>query len=72
MDSFHGLVVDRGRDAMPVLEVLPLRLPREIAEQAKAQAAAEEASRPATNGVVPGTGPDGESDTRASRPRNVR
>jgi len=57
---------------MPVLEVLPLRLPREIAEQAKAQAAAEEASRPATNGVVPGDGQGGESDTRASRPRNVR
>jgi hypothetical protein len=72
MDSFHGLVVDRGRDAMPVLEVLPLRLPREIAEQAKAQAAAEEASRPATNGVVPGGGRGGESDARASRPRNVR
>ncbi len=72
LDSFHGLVVDRGRDAMPVLEVLPLRLPREIAEQAKAQAAAEEASRPATNGVVPGAGPGGESDARASRARNVR
>jgi Protein of unknown function (DUF3710) len=71
VDSFHGLVVDRGRDAMPVLEVLPLRLPREIAEQANAQAAAAEASRPATNGVVPGSGP-GESDARVSRPRNVR
>lgn len=71
MDSFHGLVVDRGRDAMPVLEVLPLRLPREIAEQAKAQAAAQEASRPATNGVVPRGDRIGESDTRASRPRNV-
>jgi hypothetical protein len=72
MDSLHGLVVDRGRDAMPVLEVLPLRLPREIAEQAKAQAAAQETSRPATNGVVPGAGRGGESDARASRPRNVR
>lgn len=73
MDSFHGLVVDRGRDAMPVLEVLPLRLPREIAEQAKAQAAAaEQASRPATNGVVPGAGRSGESDARASRPGNAR
>jgi Protein of unknown function (DUF3710) len=69
--SFHGLVVDRGRDAMPVLEALPLRLPREIAEQANAQAAAE-ASRPATNGVVPGSGPRGGSGANASRPRNVR
>jgi hypothetical protein len=72
IDSFHGLVVDRGRDAMPVLDVLPLRLPREIAEQAKAQASAEEAARPPTNGVVPGAGRGGESDARASRPRNVR
>jgi hypothetical protein len=72
LDSFHGLVVDRGRDAMPVLDALPLRLPREIAEQAKAQAAAEEANRPATNGVVPGPGPGGESNAKTSRPRNVR
>lgn len=71
LESFHGLVVDRGRDAMPVLEALPLRLPREIAEQAKAQAEAAEASRPATNGVVPGSGPGGGSDARASRPKNV-
>lgn len=72
LDSFHGLVVDRGRDAMPVLDALPLRLPREIAEQAKAQAAAAEANRPATNGVVPRSGRGGGSNPRASRPRNVR
>ena len=35
LDSLHGLVVDRGREAMPVMDVLPLRLPREIAEQAR-------------------------------------
>jgi hypothetical protein len=28
-----GLVVDRGVEAMPVLEALPLRLPKELAEQ---------------------------------------
>jgi hypothetical protein len=28
----HGLVVDRGKEAFPVREALPLRLPREIAE----------------------------------------
>lgn len=33
-DVLHGLVVDRGQDAKPVREPLPLRLPREIAEQA--------------------------------------
>jgi uncharacterized protein DUF3710 len=71
LDSLHGLVVDRGRDAMPVMDVLPLRLPREIAEQARAQAAAAEASRPATNGVVPGSDPTSASDARASRPGNV-
>jgi hypothetical protein len=71
-ECLRGVVVDRGRDAMPVLELLPLRLPREIAEQARAQAAAAEANRPATNGVVPGSGPAASSGTGAARPRNVR
>jgi hypothetical protein len=35
-EALHGLVVDRGSAAMPVREPLPLRLPREIAEQAAA------------------------------------
>ncbi|MBM0237503.1 DUF3710 domain-containing protein [Micromonospora sp. ATA32] len=35
-----GLVVDRGHEAKPVREPLPLRLPREVAEQAEAEAAA--------------------------------
>jgi hypothetical protein len=47
----RGLVVDRGRDAMPVREALPLRLPREIAEaaaeQAQQQAAAQQQAQPA-------------------------
>jgi hypothetical protein len=30
----EGLVVDRGKEAMPVREALPLRLPRDVAEQA--------------------------------------
>jgi hypothetical protein len=33
----RGLVVDRGREAMPVRDALPLRLPREMAEQVNAQ-----------------------------------
>jgi Protein of unknown function (DUF3710) len=37
-EVLHGLVVDRGKDAFPVREALPLRLPRELAEQAHAQA----------------------------------
>jgi hypothetical protein len=41
-----GVVVDRGREAMPVHEMLPLRLPREMiaqtaAEQADADGAPE-------------------------------
>lgn len=37
----HGLVVDRGKEAMPVREALPLRLPREAAERAAAQGAGQ-------------------------------
>lgn len=32
--SLHGTVVDRGEQAMPVREPLPLRLPRELSQQA--------------------------------------
>lgn len=43
----HGLVVDRGAAAMPVREPLPLRLPRELADQAQAQQAEGGADGPA-------------------------
>ncbi|MFY1633098.1 DUF3710 domain-containing protein [Solwaraspora sp. WMMB335] len=33
-EALHGLVVVRGQEAKPVREPLPLRLPREIADQA--------------------------------------
>ncbi|HEY1174687.1 MAG TPA: DUF3710 domain-containing protein [Phytomonospora sp.] len=36
----RGVVVDRGGDAMPVQEILPMQLPKEVAERARAQAAA--------------------------------
>ncbi|WP_229401244.1 DUF3710 domain-containing protein [Micromonospora okii] len=36
----EGLVVDRGQEAKPVREPLPLRLPREVADQAAASAEA--------------------------------
>lgn len=45
VDCLHGLVVDRGHQAMPVREPLPLRLPREVAEQAAAEQAAAEQVR---------------------------
>jgi hypothetical protein len=47
--ALRGLVVQRGKEAMPVREALPLRLPREVAEQAAAQEAAGQ----------PGPGPVG-------------
>jgi hypothetical protein len=37
-DVLHGLVVDRGTEAMPVQEALPLRLPAEAAAQLAAAA----------------------------------
>jgi Protein of unknown function (DUF3710) len=44
-ECLKGLVVDRGVQAMPVREPLPLRLPREVTEQAQAQQEAEAASQ---------------------------
>jgi hypothetical protein len=54
----RGLVVDRGKEAMPVRDVLPLRLPREMAEQAQAQARAQQ-PQGGVNGTQPGSGPPG-------------
>jgi hypothetical protein len=68
-ECLRNVVVDRGREAMPALEGLPLRLPKEFAEQqaAAAQAAAAQAaavpaqsggtgqSPPPANGAEPGT-----------------
>jgi len=65
LDCLRGLVVDRGREAMPSLEALPLRLPKEIADQARAHA---EANRPETNGMTPGPA----VDARSSRRPNAR
>ncbi|BCL16407.1 DUF3710 domain-containing protein [Micromonospora sagamiensis] len=48
-ECLDGLVVDRGQEAKPVREPLPLRLPKEVADEHQAQAAAQGA----------GTTPDG-------------
>ncbi|WP_346535756.1 DUF3710 domain-containing protein [Micromonospora sp. DPT] len=40
-ECLDGLVVDRGQEAKPVREPLPLRLPREVAEQAEGGEGAE-------------------------------
>lgn len=55
-EVLHGLVVDRGGEAMPVREPLPLRLPREMAEKAAAQRAGAE-------GTDSGPAADGEAGT---------
>lgn len=50
----EGLVVDRGKEAKPVGEPLPLRLPREMAEQAQAQAKAQNQGQGGVNGAPQG------------------
>lgn len=73
LECLHGLVVDRGHEAKPVREPLPLRLPREVAEQAQAQSAAPaESSAPVTsvpgvNGASPGQTPRRKPSPRPRR-----
>jgi hypothetical protein len=70
-ECLRDVVVFRGREALPVTEPLPLRLPKEVAEQARAQAAAAAAAAEhATNGVATAGRPAASNDG-ASRPRNV-
>ncbi|KAB1939575.1 DUF3710 domain-containing protein [Micromonospora sp. ALFpr18c] len=45
-ECLDGLVVDRGQEAKPVREPLPLRLPREIADQAGAEDGSAPAAEP--------------------------
>ncbi|MET8309133.1 MULTISPECIES: DUF3710 domain-containing protein [unclassified Micromonospora] len=45
-ECLDGLVVDRGQEAKPVREPLPLRLPQEIADQAGAEAEGASAAEP--------------------------
>lgn len=52
LDTFRGLVVVRGNEALPVREPVPLQLPREAAEQV---AAAQEAAGQEATGQPPGT-----------------
>jgi hypothetical protein len=54
VDCLHHLVVDRGKEAMPVREALPLRLPREALEHAQLQAEAATPQVPPANGTPPG------------------
>ncbi|MEV0645844.1 DUF3710 domain-containing protein [Phytomonospora sp. NPDC050363] len=54
----RGVIVDRGTEAMPVQEILPMQLPKEVAERARAQAEA------AQNGGArkPSPGPSAAAD----------
>lgn len=54
-ECLYGLVVDRGSEALPVRDALPLRLPKEFAEQAaQAQAQAQAGGTAGTGGAAPG------------------
>jgi hypothetical protein len=72
-ECLHGLVVDRGHEAKPVREPLPLRLPRELAEQAQAQQDAAPAPEPSGDASPPvnGAGP-GQPPRRKPSPRPRR
>ena len=61
-EVLDGLVVDRGQEARPVRESLPLRLPREVAEQAGPEA---------TGGEVR-LGPDGAGTAPGQEPPRLR
>jgi hypothetical protein len=58
MECLYGLVVDRGLEAKPVREPLPLRLPRGAAEQVLAEEpTADVPITPVTNGAKPAAPP---------------
>jgi hypothetical protein len=54
VDCLRNVIVDRGKEAMPVREALPLRLPREAVEQMQAQKAEAEPKVAPANGTAPG------------------
>jgi hypothetical protein len=80
VECLHGLVVDRGHEAKPVREPLPLRLPRDAAERALAEGqtadlgsagspiAAAPDLAPPVNGHGPGSGGSGPGPGQRRRP----
>lgn len=72
-DCVRGVIVERGNQAMPVLEALPLKLPANMAEQAKAKMAANRigAATTATGGVN-GSRPGVQRDKRKPSPKPKR
>jgi len=76
VECLRGVVVERGKEAMPVREALPLRLPKEVAEQAQAEQAAGGEEVVPANGTAPraarpGPGPAG-ANRRKPPPRPRR
>lgn len=68
-EALRGVVVDRGSAAMPVREPLPLRLPREVAEQAAAGSGPPDGVGSAGVGGSAGTTPAAsDSDEPARKP----
>jgi hypothetical protein len=68
-ECLRNVVVDRGREAMPALEALPLRLPKEVADQAQAQ---QEADTAGTGGPAPANGTEPGAPRRKPSPRPRR
>jgi hypothetical protein len=57
VECLERLVVDRGQEAMPVREPLPLRLPKEIADQQSDSATSAEGTEGAGGGTNGSAGP---------------
>ncbi|MGI5244527.1 DUF3710 domain-containing protein [Dactylosporangium sp. CA-139066] len=73
LECLHNLVIDRGHEAMPVREPLPLHLPKEVTDQQAAEAAAAGGAEPGTNGTNGTDGTDGgEAARRKPSPRPRR
>jgi uncharacterized protein DUF3710 len=76
VDCLRNVIVDRGKEAMPASEALPLRLPREAIEHAQAQQAAAASGTPPVppaNGTPPRPAPrPGGRSARKPSPRPRR
>jgi hypothetical protein len=71
-ECLRNVVVDRGREAMPALEALPLRLPKDVAEQAELQQQQEAAAGTGQPAPANGAAPSGPKRKPSPRPRRSR
>jgi hypothetical protein len=70
-DVLRGLVVDRGDEARPISELLPLRLPAEAAAQLADMVAAEAQSSEAQGSEPQSSEAQGNEDTKGSEGRST-